>query len=202
MGMVVFGTYDGVVHSWKNYRDRCKDETLLRNADGKESRTMDRASIWVHGLAGAASGVTRSLFWVGWERFVYDIPHSLAFSWRILVHHAVGHGVLFGGYHGLRSILLENRSHKKVIGSINEKDDYYPILASVLAGGWAGQMHHVVQHYISHWREFRQQQRSRLRPPRLRPTMAAFVPMALSFAAFEHGAEGVEELLEYIQSIL
>src|SRR5210317_799300 len=101
MGMVVFGTYDGLVHAW-NIKESNKDD------DGY----LKRAPIWVHSMAGAASGVTRSLFWVGWERFVYDIPHTFAFSWRTTIHHAIGHGVLFGGYYGCRTILMGIRGQR------------------------------------------------------------------------------------------
>mmetsp|Transcript_117841 Transcript_117841/g.329975 ORF Transcript_117841/g.329975 Transcript_117841/m.329975 type:complete len:297 (+) Transcript_117841:86-976(+) len=199
MGIVVFGTYDGLVHAWRNNHDR---KEFLRN--GGEDDIAKPSPIWVHGTAGAASGLSRSLFWVGWERFVYHIPHNIAFSYRTTVHHAIGHGVLFGGYYGLRKILLESRSKKQAISGNDEDDedddDYYPIFASFLAGGWAGQLHHVVQHYTSHWREFRHHQIPR--PPRIRPSMAAFAPMAMCFAAFEHGAEGIEELLDQVQSVL
>jgi NADH:ubiquinone oxidoreductase subunit len=205
MGMVVFGTYNALVHTWKKHYNR-KEEESRRNRLGGEDNAhpnpMDGAApIWLHGIAGAASGVSRSLFWVGWERFVYDIPHSLAFSWRTIIHHAIGHGMLFGGYYGLRTILLEIRTKKSAIRG-NEDEDYYPIVASFIAGGWAGQLHHMVQHYTSHWRDFRVRLHQSPRPPRIRSIMTAFAPMAMCFAAFEHGAEGVEVLLDQIQSVL
>lgn len=192
MGMVVFATYDGLVHAWRRYKGRRVHDGVSVGS----SEPMDSVSIWVHGFAGAASGVTRSLFWVGWERYVYDIPHSMAFSWRTTVHHATGHGILFGSYYGLRTLVLEKRSSKS-----NKEDDYYPYLATFLAGGWAGQLHHVAQHYTSHWRQFHSQHQLPP-PPRIRPTMTSFVPMAMCFLAFEHGAEGIDDLLEYVESRL
>lgn len=202
MGMVVFCTYDVLVHAWHYHRHRGM-EGSVENAGVVKAEDLDFASIWVHAIAGAASGVSRSLFWLGWERLVYEIPHSWMFAWRTTVHHATGHGVLFGSYYGIRTLFLESCVRSGVLVENQKREDdggsYSAILATFVAGGLAGQMHHVSQHYTSHWRQYRCLHQLPP-PPRIRPMAASFLPMAICFAVFEHGAESAEDLVAQVQA--
>jgi hypothetical protein len=66
------------------------------------------------------------------------------------------------------------------------------LVSTFLAGGLAGQFHHVLTHYTSHWKS---SNRRKLPPvPRLRHTLSSFLPMALCFSAFEHGVEACDHL--------
>jgi hypothetical protein len=177
MSIVVFGTYDGLLHGWKHQHP---------------DRQYTDFSMWVHGGAGAAAGISRSIVWIGWERFVNKIPHAPSFCWRTTIHHTTGYGALFGSYQGFRHFLLAALCQHDIT-------DTESLVGTALAGGGAGQVHHVVQHYTSQWRLVRP---NRIPPPRLYPTLTSFAPMALCFVAFEYAAEGVEYLLEYTDKVL
>jgi hypothetical protein len=62
-------------------------------------------------------------------------------------------------------------------------------------------LHHITQHYTSHWRQFRFLHQ-RPPPPRFQPVVASFVPMGLCFAVFVYGGESAEEIVSQLQQIL
>jgi hypothetical protein len=134
-----------------------------------------------------------------WESWIYQkwYPHNPQFLARTTLHHAAGYGALFGSYQGFRHLLL-SWNHR----SISADNEYVAVplwLATGVAGGLAGQVHHVVHHYTSHWKRYFPKVPPR---PRWHPTMLSFGPMALCFLAFEYGADGVEELVDYGTKLL
>jgi hypothetical protein len=180
MGVAVFGTYDFVVHCWKE----------------QHQETESKRSVLVDLGAGAAAGVVQSMFWISWETLVYksqllrDHPH---FCMRVTAHNAVGFGGLFGSYQGIRQVLLASGAFEKVEDSVSNELVEIPsgMVSTFLAGGLAGQFHHVLTHYTSHWKS---NQRKLPPMPRLRPTLSSFLPMALCFSAFDHGVEACDHL--------
>ena len=185
MGIVVFGTYDGLLQLWERRQNR--------NSDGEnELVSSGEASVLVHTGAGAAAGLTRSLVWVGWERWVHNMPHSSLFCLRTAIHRTVGFGSLFGSYQATRHFLSRNLLARS--DTSEGLDD--SILETALAGGFAGQVHHVVQHYTFHWRQFHPKLPP---PPRWKPVVNSFGPMALCFLALEYGGGGAEDFLERIR---
>lgn len=203
MGIVVFGTYDAVLNSWK--KSKKKQQQHDKNNHETEYSTEEiniEPSIVVHGAAGAASGVARSIFWMTWEAAVYRIFFHSNFLLRTTLHNAACYGTLFGTYQSIRHLVtasLDDRLNNNK--NDNNEDKYNPvylfdILGTAVAGGVAGQVHHVVNHYTSHWNHFHPK-----RPPlpSLYPTLSAFGPMSLCFLAFEYGddiVEGVEALYD------
>jgi len=218
--MIVFGTYDGLIYAWQRHLRRTKsrddgrhgvelDHGPMSSSGGGGGSSsgdgLDATTILVHGMAGTASGISRSVFWMGWEKLVYGIPHTWSFSWRSTIHHAVGHGVLFGSYNFLRTLAFEVRPiFLPPTGDselVDEGEDRFPLLATCFAGGVAGQLHHISQHYTSHWRQFRSV-RQLPPPPRIQPVLASFIPMALCFAVFEYGGDSAEEIVQQVQNML
>jgi hypothetical protein len=206
MGIVVFGTYDGILLQWKNHHHRQQQHTAADNDNqdtNNNETTTKEASVLVHGAAGAAAGMARSVVWMVWESWSHQkwVPHNPRFLIRTTLHHTAGYGALFGSYQGFRHLLLLNTTTTST--SIIGDDDIVAVvplwLATAVAGGLAGQVHHVVHHYTSH----RKQYFPKIPPrPRFHPTMLSFGPMALCFLAFEYGADGVEELVDYGTKVL
>lgn len=74
-----------------------------------------------------------------------------------------------------------------------------PVAYTILAGGVAGQTHHMINHYTSHWRQFR---RTIPPLPRFRPAMVSFWTMSLCFTAFEHGSDCVDYVVEFMEETI
>ena len=201
MGFVVFGTY----------------EMTLKYLERRKEYSIGETPVIVHAGAGASAGVARSIFWMAWEKAVHQSNWMLdhpRFCARTTIHHAIGYGALFGSYQGIRQSLVYfdplstifDGARPIVEGNGSSYDDtspspssidtttseWMPFVYTVVAGGIAGQVHHVLNHYTSHWRQFR----TKIPPlPRLYPALSSFGTMALCFAAFEHGSTAVEGMM-------
>jgi hypothetical protein len=188
MGIAVFGTYDGILHGWQHQH---------QHQHGSTEKEM--ASVALHTTAGAAAGVARSVFWMIWEGAVHQHFRQPRFFIRTTLHHSVGYGALFGSYQAFRHSLAGIFDQTSP-SSVNDSHHHHHRLINIsLAGGFAGQVHHVVSHYTSHAKVFYP---SLPPPPRLRPTVLSFGPMALGFLAFEYGAETMDELQQQGENVL
>ena len=139
---------------------------------------------------------------------------------RRLIHHSLGYMTLFGTYECLRRYgedqvrnvlqsgepwvtkhldwLLENG----IIGTrlARNNEEIYdltsvPLLISFGAGGFAGQAHYIVSHYLRQWRKATDHSHHTVRHPTVPTTFIAFFPTALSFMAFQYGGEFTERVL-------
>jgi hypothetical protein len=85
-----------------------------------------------------------------------------------------------------------------------------PLANAFLAGGVAGQLHHVADHCTRHWRRSAATAAAATaatrttftiyswwpkRPPDFKATMASFLPTAVCFVLFQYGADIVDRLL-------
>jgi hypothetical protein len=221
--MMVFGTYDVCVHYWNELKSGTSSTARSTGTGGTIHEFVVRTpDVAVHAVAGSAAGIARSLFWIGWEavahrkNWIYDHP---IFCVRATLHHATGYGVLFGVFQSTRQSLLfldpislfmaaattttttqSDYPGTATASTTSESEHAYnemttigPIIYTCLAGGMAGQIHHIVQHYTSHWKQFRSKVPP---PPRLYPTFTSFGTMALCFVAFEHGSQVVDGWIE------
>jgi hypothetical protein len=197
MGMVVFGTY----------------EATLKYLERRKEYNIGETPVIVHAGSGMSAGVARSIFWMGWEKAVHKKKWIQEHPWfcvRTTIHHAIGYGALFGSYQGMRQSLVSvdplsiisdgatavlkemNDSSEESVWNPSSVTDSIPFAYTVVAGGIAGQVHHVLNHYTSHWKQFR----TKIPPlPRFHPTISSFGTMALCFAAFEHGPNAVEGMM-------
>lgn len=241
MGMVVFGTYDVLINCYNDLKsnnhssDTKKNESAVittKNNDIIVNLHDKSHDVAVHALAGAAAGIARTAFWMGWEAVVHRnfwaLDHS-KFCIRNTMHHAAGFGTLFGTFQLVRQTLLfldplvvltthnnaksDSHSYDAESTSWTKTIDYVdvyemtsttrPLMYTAMAGGMAGQTHHIVQHYTSHWKQFASRGPP---PPRLYPTLTSFGTMSLCFLAFEHGPQIVdgwmEEMIERIDNIM
>jgi hypothetical protein len=258
MGIVVFGTYDIIVDSWKrrhywsstHHNDNDYDDTSYHDSGYDPSHQQSNsnnniiffdAPLVVHTVAGLVAGLAHSLFWMTWEATVHQsnwIWKHPKFCQRTMVHHALGYGALFGSYHATRQALvtldpfslLPGLEHLPIssqdININNSNNDcnskglriwplsdagivdhtmadgtssLKPVAYTILAGGVAGQTHHMINHYTSHWRQFR---RTIPPLPRFRPAVVSFGTMSLCFAAFEHGSDLAESVVEFIDDTI
>jgi hypothetical protein len=202
MGIVVFGTYD----------------LTLRYLERRKEYNIGETPVVIHAGAGVAAGVARSFFWMAWERAFHQSNWILShpkFCVRTTMHHAGGYGALFGSYQGIRQFLVHtdplsifDRAFSIFDGQDETSDTtdellhsprFIPFTYTVISGGLAGQIHHVLNHYTSHWRQFRTHIP---RLPRFYPTMSSFGTMALCFAAFEHGPQAMDGLIESIDETI
>lgn len=175
----------------------------------------EQSPVVAHFGAGVCSGLAQSLVMTGWEHWTK--PKGRQQSWpyigRRAVHHAVGYASLFGSYewfrrhihHGLHSYLLTEDHHRDMLIMMDDypwmrrEDGLYDVtpialLTSFVAGGFAGQVQHVVSQATSQW------QRTGMFVPRGMPfaqgTLGAFIPSALAFVAFQYGGELTERMME------
>ena len=139
---------------------------------------------------------------------------------RRLVHHSLGYMTLFGTYECLRregqdqvrNVLqsgepwvaehLDWLLKKEVIGTGLSRDNQemydltsVPLLVSFGAGGFAGQSHYIVSHYLRQLRKTTNHSHHIVRHPTLSTTCIAFLPTAISFMAFQYGGELTERIL-------
>jgi hypothetical protein len=227
MGYVIFGTYDFIIKTFETNNHLHKTSEV---------------PIVIHTGAGMASGISRSVFWMGWEKFIHQsnwIQEHPKFCVRTTIHNSIGYGTLFGSYSSIRQFLVfadpfsiiwrhdhtnnktslvdsndpdknQNRKDADCFGILESipqeiikagSDEFIPITYTFISGGIAGQIHHIVNHYTSHWKQFRSSQ-TRQTLPRLYPQLSSFGTMALCFAAFEHGPEIADRIVNKINKSL
>jgi len=233
MGMMVFGTYDILIHCYDTFKLKHGYSTVeddsMEYYDTFGRLLIKTPEVVVHSLAGGAAGVARTIFWMGWEAAVHRnfwVRDHPKFCIRNTIHHATGYGCLFGSFQFTRQTLLfldpisllapssldlshnnsgiesERSTQTRNVQPFNY-ETAVPMIYTATAGGFAGQTHHIVQHYTNHWKQF-----SAKPPPlpRLYPTLSSFATMSLCFLAFEHGPQIVdgwtEEIIETIDFIM
>jgi hypothetical protein len=144
--------------------------------------------------------------------------------YRRLLHSAASHSTLFGSHEVFRRTLLEGAvgclSSHPTAPWIHVLSEYglstkrsngvydlsiVPMSATFLAGGCAGQAHAIFTHYASHWK-MRNHSRSDNSPlgrmpkrPSLRMIAKGFLPSALAFTVFEHGADMILHCIDIDQ---
>ena len=175
----------------------------------------ERAPVWAHIVAGVGAGLAQTAVMTVFDAAVplfrtkgngIKFP-SVASVSRHALHHAAGYASLFGSYEAIRR-MLENvfynvllSQEKRVLESLEnhssvyrwfrrERDGYYDITpvtmtTTLLAGGLAGQVHHVVRNVTA------DSMSKTLKPKRLvsalRRSLPTFWPTGLMFLAFEYG---------------
>jgi hypothetical protein len=147
-------------------------------------------------------------------------------------HHSVGYATLFGSFEVIRR-LLDDWSMTFFSGAagddanvanvldaltrlrlVNHNDEEYeeksynmsaiPSCTAFVAGGFAGQLHYVADHYTRHWRRsatnkegfFSSLLVSRRQLPNLKATMSAFGPTAFCFVLFQYGSDIVDRMCD------
>ena len=149
-----------------------------------------RASVAAHFLAGAVGGSAH-----GVAETVLERP--LLFHRRLplmTAHHGLAHAVLFGSYESFKRAMEDDCL------SVAGDNQLGYLVSFTLAGGFAGQLQHVVSHYTEQIlipessgspaignRSSLVALLRRLSLPTLRPTLMAFLPGAIGFVAFEYG---------------
>lgn len=139
---------------------------------------------------------------------------------RRLIHHSLGYMTLFGTYECLRR---QGRDHvqnilqsgepwvakhldwlleREIIGTRLSQDNQemydltsVSLLVSFGAGGFAGQAHYIVSHYLRQLRKATDHSRHIVRHPSPGTICAAFFPTALAFMAFQYGGEITQRML-------
>lgn len=211
LGLAVFGSYEAIVSHLSPPAVQDDDETkkilILEEHDDEsgEPRVFfdhnddyARAALPIHAgagfVAGSVHGVATSLMETspfksnGVSMLRTSLPPNM-------MHHAVAHSLLFGSYEGFKRMFVEQL----------EDHEYYGggyLAAFGVAGGLAGQVQHVASHYLEPWAvgmavpttttttakaATRWTKQLWASAPALRPTLAAFLPSAIGFVAFEYG---------------
>ncbi len=208
------GSYD---HSYETFvkRNQLLDSPIVMHSVAGLVAGVARSLFW---MAWEAS--------VHQSNWVWQHPK---FCQRTVVHHALGYGALFGSYHATRQALVSLDPFSRLQipdlsqSAASRADDNHserqrtwqpsdaagdtavvgvsltPVAYTVLAGGVAGQTHHLINHYTSHWKQFRS---TIPLQPRFRPAMISFGTMSLCFTAFEHGSDCVGYVMECIDETL
>jgi hypothetical protein len=158
---------------------------------------------------------------------------------RRAMHHSVGYATLFGSFETVRRRLDEwstgfffvaghnDHLHQGKaavnvldalarLGLVHHDDiaqsydvSAIPLVNAFLAGGMAGQLHHVADHCTRHWRRSTATAAATAttrttstiyswlprRPPDIKATMASFLPTAVCFVLFQYGSDIVDRLL-------
>ncbi|GAX23771.1 hypothetical protein FisN_12Hh349 [Fistulifera solaris] len=147
--------------------------------------------------------------------------------YRRFFHSAASHSTLFGSYEVFRRTFLEGAvgflsSHPTApwiyvlteYGLVTKQSNgvydmfVVSLSATFLAGGFAGQAHAVFIHYASHWkmRNHSRSSNSTLgrmpKRPSLRMIARGFLPSALAFTVFEHGADIILRCIDVDQYLV
>lgn len=146
------------------------------------------------------------------------------FITRRIIHHAAGYATLLGFYEMFRRSIVHrvegfvssgSSSVPKTLNMLErygivkkDSDNIYdltvvPLGSAFIAGGFAGQLHFVVDHYSRHWK-FRALKKPRSKrpkrpfpkPPSMRSFSLSFFPTAACFLAFQYGADLTESWLD------
>ena len=156
-----------------------------------EPDEYSRASLPSHLVAGAIAGSVHGIAASLMEGNPTSRSTMRYLTWNT-IHHSLAHSMLFGSYEGIkRGILHMTEDEERSVSRA------YHVLTFSIAGGLAGQIQHLISHYVEgglglanetlhvHWRPTLQT------TPALRPLLWAFPPSAIGFVAFEYGKEFV-----------
>jgi len=181
--------YGGAVE--EDYDDHVDDDDDDdRSTVFVEPDEYSRASLPSHFVAGSAAGSVHGIASSLMEGNPTSRPMMRYFAWNT-VHHSVAHSMLFGSYEGIKRGLLhitENEERTRTSRA-------YHLVTFSIAGGLAGQIQHLMSHYVEGGlglanETLQVEWRVALRTlPALRPLMWAFPPSAIGFVAFEYGKQ-------------
>lgn len=194
-------------------------EEGLNNGAPKSPRFHKKStsgtSLAQHFYAGTAAGSVHSILHLSFEsisffklhRFrvnVYPtLPFLLSHGSRDICHHGLSHALMFSTYEGMKRLLPSTlyNDQKTTYNTAGQKHgtvSFLNIVTIGVAGGVAGQVHHVASHvlesllFVTEHRPKQQQGRS-IRAisknivPSSRSIARSFLPSALGFIAFEFG---------------
>ena len=113
------------------------------------------------------------------------------------LHHTIAHSVLFGSYEFLKRSILHELHHGDDFETNGSKPTFLGgsyLAGFALAGGFAGQLQHLVSHCTESMTFESGITSTKLahrlvtpRAPAVRPLLMAFPPSAIGFIAFEYG---------------
>jgi hypothetical protein len=152
-----------------------------------EPDEYSRASLPSHLLAGSVAGSIHGLAASLMEGNSTSRSTMRYLSWNT-IHHSLAHSMLFGSYEGIkRGILQMTEDEERSVSRA------YHVLTFSVAGGLAGQVQHLISHYVEGGLGLANETlqvdwRPALRTtPAIRPLLWAFPPSAIGFVAFEYG---------------
>jgi hypothetical protein len=205
LGMAVFESYGYVVSSLAPTELTIKEQqevptiTVVGDGDGQgdddddvsilfgEPDEYSRASLPSHLLAGSVAGSIHGLAASLMEGNSTSRSTMRYLSWNT-IHHSLAHSMLFGSYEGIkRGILQMTEDEERSVSRA------YHVLTFSVAGGLAGQVQHLISHYVEGGLGLANETlqvdwRPALRTtPAIRPLLWAFPPSAIGFVAFEYG---------------
>lgn len=209
LGMSVFGTYEYIAyHDWFT-------RPLVPPVRQREPHlmTQDHTPLLMAPIgAGLCSGVAQSIVMTGWE---YVTTRNIYKHFgRRAIHHAIGYSSLFGSYECIRQSIQDRIVEPTMlkeyrIPGLRRDEPVAPLITSFLAGGVAGQVHHVVSYITTPWQTGHEWKQGGggvasvgIRLPSWRSTMGAYLPTALAFVAFQYGGEMTERIMEEQKSHL
>jgi hypothetical protein len=180
-----------------NDDDDDEKEIIPLDAPDDFSRASIRAHVGAGALAGSLDGLLSSL----WESKSQSIPFFLQKAPYLIMQQCLSHALLFGSYEWCKRKLI-HQLHSSPWGEW-KNSGLSPLICIGLAGGVAGQLQTLTNHYGEQIKE-RQPSAERLlrrkpwsvqlrfllreiKHPSMGSTMAAFVPSAVGFVAFEYG---------------
>eukprot|EP00557_Chaetoceros_sp_GSL56_P007942 CAMPEP_0176488592 /NCGR_PEP_ID=MMETSP0200_2-20121128/6797_1 /TAXON_ID=947934 /ORGANISM="Chaetoceros sp., Strain GSL56" /LENGTH=427 /DNA_ID=CAMNT_0017885597 /DNA_START=28 /DNA_END=1311 /DNA_ORIENTATION=+ len=177
------------------------------------SNMNDGTSLAQHFFAGTAAGSVHSILHLSFESISFFKLHRfhvnvyptltslLSHGTRDMIHHGLSHALMFSSYEAIKRLLsFTIYNDRKATYNIGQKHDtvsFLNILLIGVAGGVAGQVHHVASHvtesllFVKDHRQQEQQARSIKTIsnvlPCSRSIARSFLPSALGFIAFEFG---------------
>lgn len=182
------------------------EETIPLDAPDVFSRASLLAHVGAGALAGSLDGLLSSI----WES--KSQPNSFQFFLKkarhLVLQQCISHALLFGSYEWCKRSMI-HRMRSSQLGEWNIKDSGLSRLGCIaVAGGLAGQLQFLTNHYGEQIQEIQTNKshirnqtprnqlsvnlRLRMRElkhPSMGPMIAAFVPSAVGFVAFEYGKQ-------------
>lgn len=172
--------------------DDSEDLSTILTDEPDEYARASLASHWTAGaVAGSVHGIATSIFEgpiVGTNFRATNTTRIQQAAYHTL-HHSLAHSVLFGSYEFLKRSVLYELHHGDVIESNGSS-----LLGFGLAGGFAGQLQHLVSHCTESMTFESGITSTKLAHrlvmpgvPTIRPLLTAFPPSAIGLIAFEYG---------------
>jgi hypothetical protein len=223
MGIAVFGTYDVILKALERRKEYLGETPVFVHAGAGMAAGVARSIFWM-----SWEGVVHQSNWIrNHPKFCYrtTMHHAVGYGALFGSYQGIRQLLLFfDPFQSSSSIFVasnndndknsnntlhkqkeqEKPMHPHTIGhdsqtTMTTLTNWTPIGYTVLAGGLAGQIHHLLNHCTTQWKNFRSSSHIP-RPPRLYPTMTSFGTMAMCFAAFEHGPEAIDSMLDQVDA--